>query len=292
MCARDACLWYQLQGAVRDLHCHASYDIHYFYTSRMTRYFPSEHVLEYTGQLLAERTVIVDLCGTGQSLKRFAGHFPSDPQLWQLICYRNAHRNKFAPVPYAIEWLGTTAIELANLAKHPMVCDMDKLSNQTFVPVFLNPTGIHWEDIPEINTMHKAFALVMSALANHDFTVDIRVDYEILVEMLRSCSRRIESNLSSLTAFAGPFFGVEEHHIRQMLWHKATRSGTRTRESVCSDYEITPATFRGWQRASELPLSVYHLSKTANPSNEERDEAATGDTTPVHDCMASARAVK
>jgi hypothetical protein len=226
MCGRDSSLWHRLQNKVRCLHVAAEYEVHYFYTSRLTRYFPSAQVLEYTRTMLTDRTLIVDVCGSGQSLRRFTNSLPSNPSFWLIVGYIEPQRKSFSPVPYAIEWLGTTVIELANLAKHPMVCDIAQALDKTFVPVYINPTAIDWACIPQVNVMHDAFNLAISVMANYDFSNDLRVDDSTLLRMLQKCLRRIEDGGDLLTAFANSFFGSEELHTRHALWSKAISLGS------------------------------------------------------------------
>ncbi len=221
MCSRDAFLWHQLQQKVRNLHNDTDYEVVYFYTSRLTRHFPSSEVLKYSRQMLSDKALIVDVCGSGQSLTRLTTHLALKLSLWLLVGYPDSKRGLYPRIPYAIEWLGTTAIELANLAKHPMVSDFAQKLDGTFAPVFVNPTGIDWEQIPQINAMHEAFTLAISVMPNYDFSTDLRVDNSRLIAMLRKCFQRIEDGEGLLRAFAYPFFGVEEDNTRQKLLSKA-----------------------------------------------------------------------
>jgi hypothetical protein len=172
--------------------------------------------------MLTDKTVIVDVSGSGQSLRRLRNHLALKPSLWLLVGYVESRLGRVSQVPHAIEWLGTTTVELANLAKHPMVCDVMQQSDETYVPVFLNPTGVNWAHIPEINVMHDAFNLAISVMSNYDFSADLRIDDLLIVSMLKRCFQRIEEAESVLTAFANVFFGAEEVDIRQTLWRKAT----------------------------------------------------------------------
>jgi|SRR5580692_598939 hypothetical protein len=222
MCSRDAFLWHQLQEKVQNLHNEDSYEIRYFYTSRLTRYFPSLQVLEYTRRMLSDRTLIVDVCGSGRSLERFSRHLTPKPSLWLLVGYGPS-----MSVPHAIQWLGSTTIEMANFARHPMVCDMAHESDDTFVPVFVNPKSVAWANVPEINVMHEAFALAISVMPNYSFASDLRIDEGTLTKMVRKLFQRIEDRSSFLTAFAKSFFGPEEAMTRQVLrtlWNDSHRS--------------------------------------------------------------------
>jgi hypothetical protein len=222
MCSRDACLWHSLQREVCNLHDDPNYEVLYFYSSRITRYLPSQSVLEYTRGMVNESTMIVDLCGSGRSLRRFIGNLPIRPALRLVVGYVRSDRGLFCRVPYEIEWQGTTAVELANLAKHPMVGDIERRSDGTFSPVFLNPTGIDWAGVPEICAMHSAFEIALSIMRNYDFTSDQEVDDRTTVQILRGCFQRIEHGEQLLREFAYPFFGIEEGSTREMIRNEFT----------------------------------------------------------------------
>jgi len=123
----------------------------------------------------------------------------------------------FPKIPYAVEWVGTTAIELANLAKHPMVSDVVRAPDGSFSPAFVNATGLDWDAIPEINVMHEAFNLVMSVMSHYDFKTDLEVDDFTLMELLNTFYRRIEDDAAILKTFADPFFSAEEFYTRRTL---------------------------------------------------------------------------
>lgn len=223
MCSRDACLWIGLQKRLRDLCANADYDVAYFHTSRLTRYFPSDNVLKYAEKLVTNDSLIVDVSGSGQSLARFVKQLSVRPDLWLLVGYVEARIGSFAPVSYAIEWFGTTAVELANLATHPMVSDIRFDANNQAIPVFVNPAGVGWSDIPQINAMHEAFKLAVSVMDNYDFAQDLNVETPLLLCMLRNLLKRIDERNDILTEFAGPFFEMEEQDTRETLMSQAER---------------------------------------------------------------------
>lgn len=69
MSSRDCFLWHYLQQRVRTI-SHATYKVVYFLTSRLTRRFPSPTYLQYFNNYLNESSCVVDVSGTGTSLKR------------------------------------------------------------------------------------------------------------------------------------------------------------------------------------------------------------------------------
>lgn len=64
--ARDTCLWMQLFTTL-----FPNYESIYYHTSRHTYFFPSTSFIEYVRSVYHEETVIVDLCGSGESVDQF-----------------------------------------------------------------------------------------------------------------------------------------------------------------------------------------------------------------------------
>jgi hypothetical protein len=217
MSSRDAFLWKGLQDKIRFLHHSSSYDIYYFYTSRLTRYSPSVHILHYTEQILTDKTLIVDLCGRGHSLSRFAARLSLVPSLWLLVGYADPKHKLFPKIPHALDWVGTTVIELANLATHPMISDVSQDTEGVHLPIYLNPTGVNWAQVPEINVMHEAYNLTLSVMSHYDFTTDLQVDDHTLMGALNRFYRRVENTGALLAAITGSFFSAEEASIRKIL---------------------------------------------------------------------------
>ena len=56
-------------------------DIRYFYNSRLTRYRPTARYRTYAKSEIQDKTLIVDMCGTGNSLKFFCEKFGGTPLL-------------------------------------------------------------------------------------------------------------------------------------------------------------------------------------------------------------------
>jgi hypothetical protein len=154
--SRDCWLWFKLFSAFAEHHLPGAYDVIYFHTSRLTRYFPSENYERYVARLLAEPALVVDLCGFGTSLARLIG---DRAETLLLVGYEGC------PIPHLIHgWMN----EVTNFARHPMIADVDESGN----PIHTNPLGIDWTAIPELAVMHAAFLCGVSAVAQHDFSRD------------------------------------------------------------------------------------------------------------------------
>jgi hypothetical protein len=76
LCSRDCFLLFQLMGAMG-----LPYQCEYFFSSRVARYRPSEEYSAYAKSKIDDKTLIVDMCGTGNSLKYFCDKFGGHPLL-------------------------------------------------------------------------------------------------------------------------------------------------------------------------------------------------------------------
>lgn len=164
LCARDCWLWHKLFVELKPKMAGDWYEVEYFYTSRLTRYFPSNTYAEYLNFYLMRPSMVVDLCGFGHSLKYLLGG-RAYPLL--LVGYDPCHVDCIIP-----GWMN----EVTNFARHPMVSDVD----QNGKPVYVNPLEADWEAIPELTVMHEAFLRAVVSVKHYDFTHDMeRNDSEV-----------------------------------------------------------------------------------------------------------------
>jgi hypothetical protein len=150
LCSRDCYNLFQLMRRTMARRNEDAYEIEYFYTSRLTRYRPSESYAKYAKDKLSGKTLVVDMCGSGRSLKHLTYKFGGSPLL--VVSGSNV-------VPSLIV---AGLRETANLAPHAMFSDVDAQGH----PVYLNPAGVDWQK-PEITEPHKAFLLAVECLAAH-----------------------------------------------------------------------------------------------------------------------------
>jgi hypothetical protein len=227
MCSRDAWMWEKLQRSVRHLDFASSYDVQYFYTSRLTRWFPSESVLEYTRMSISGKTLIVDLCGSGLSLSHFAKMMEVPIRLFILVGYLSLDGISLSRVPYCLVKKDNTAVELANLANHPMVEDISHCVDGSFRPIFANPTGFQWHTHPCLRAMHDAFDEALRAMNKFDYSVDLSIDEKRLISCLSYFYNEIEASDGLLKQELQSIFGAEEGYTRQSLNNKSTLLGRR-----------------------------------------------------------------
>lgn len=108
------------------------YEICYWLTSRWVRLKPSESYLAYCRELIDAKTLVLDLCGTAESMRALFDRlgFHSD----YLIVQSDPRKNSYRMLE------GPGDLEGLNTAPHPMVVDVTKDGE----PVYSNPLFIDW----------------------------------------------------------------------------------------------------------------------------------------------------
>ena len=163
LCARDC---FNLFNLMRVLFFRERYEIEYFFNSRLTRYRPSSTYSEYAKERLGGKTLVVDLNGSGNSLRYMTEMLGGTPLL---VCgFGNA-------VPFLV----TGGLrETSNLAPHAMVADvvLDCQVGPCWSPVYTNPTNQNWQK-DEIAAMTFAFDACLTCLNNYpaaapEYTLD------------------------------------------------------------------------------------------------------------------------
>lgn len=160
--ARDCWLWMHLAEALNP----GGFEFVYFYTSRLTRYWPSLTYLQYLKRMQSVPSLIVDLCGFGKSLSALLEHPKQEALL--LVGYEGCE------LPCIISgWMN----EVTNFARHPMIADVDADGS----PVYVNPLGIEWEKVEGLRVMHEAFLCGVEAVKHYNFADDFsRTDEEVI----------------------------------------------------------------------------------------------------------------
>lgn len=74
LCSRDCYLLYLLMTRWFN-----NYNIEYFYNNRLMRRYPTPEYLTYAQPLIDDKTIIVDLCGSGETLKLFTDKYGGYP---------------------------------------------------------------------------------------------------------------------------------------------------------------------------------------------------------------------
>lgn len=148
MTARDCCLWVDLQ---KDLcnRLHGKYEVEYFPSSRVCRLTPSVRYMSELNSRLAERAVLVDVGGTGESMATLIekSDYPRTPGfLIGKYFWRYDERVKLNNIHALTQYFNGGILEFTNTAKHGMYLDWDKMTEIDF----------DWNR-EEICVMHDAF---------------------------------------------------------------------------------------------------------------------------------------
>jgi hypothetical protein len=119
VCSRDGYLLFKLMDKLfQPFDCYG-YCLRYFHSSRLTRYRPTERYAEYAKSMIGDKTLIVDMNGTGNSLKYFTDRFGGDPLL--VVSHTNV-------VPSLVHG---GICETSNLAPHESINMDDMSANST-----------------------------------------------------------------------------------------------------------------------------------------------------------------
>jgi hypothetical protein len=155
MSSRDSCLWVKLYN---QLSCFGRWPEKavYFYSSRMSRTNPSQEYLSYVKNLITDHTLVLDLCGYGNTLPKLVDKINPNIPIVLLSKFPHSKPNRTEGL---VKYYVAAQIECANFARHPQFLDIVDGK-----PVFFNPANIPWESQPEIEVGHKTFEFCLSLL--------------------------------------------------------------------------------------------------------------------------------
>jgi len=173
-CYLQAHLWRRMYPAT-------PYEVIYWQTSRWARIKGSSDYLDYCRALLKGKVLIVDLCGTGESLETLfirAG-VRSDYLLIQSDPRKN-HRRLLD---------GPGDLEGLNCAPHPTVEDTDYLGK----PIYSNPLNVDWWKYFEDIGGKAFFAEVQKRT---EFSEFIDAPDDVLLQRMKAAEALIKGNNS------------------------------------------------------------------------------------------------
>lgn len=208
----------------------------YFYTSRLTRIDPSESYLRYFRTIADERSLVVDLCGTGWSLGQLYGRAGINPQTFMLHDLKNKSDliatydklRKGEQIPtmalVADASINNGFLEMANYVDSGMTVDVkDVPGTLSVLPVFEYPNypASVLGAIGEIEAAHDGFRAVLE-----------RIDMAALTREIEGNLDKIEGTVTELykdlCANMGCMHDIASYHARQdrkSMWklNKAAR---------------------------------------------------------------------
>ena len=228
MSARDCYLWCGLYDRLRQTLPDMP-PASYFYTSRTARAYPSPDYLAYFASLRSgRRNVVVDLIGTGWSLRRLIEEAPEPKTEIFLLHWANnpdwlAHRAQYgglkSPIDVVSVVQGTPpshdipVLEQLNLAPHASVEDVRAVP-QGFQPV-LSPIVYTPPMFEFIESHHQAFARATQLAA--------AITKGDLLKMAdRDLPAAIEKVYGRFVELRGEFGAYADYRYReeQMVWQR------------------------------------------------------------------------
>jgi hypothetical protein len=125
----------------------------YFYTSRISRIYPTEAYKNFCLSLISDKSLVVDLCGTGNSLghlykslkiqpKTFFLHFIEQNEKEGVDSLGKFNRSEIKTLSYLLKGkvFNNIYIEISNYSPDGMLLDMKYLSAENkFAPIFNDP---------------------------------------------------------------------------------------------------------------------------------------------------------
>ncbi|HMA51152.1 MAG TPA: hypothetical protein VKP60_15445, partial [Magnetospirillaceae bacterium] len=202
----------------------------YFQTNRLMRTQPSQSYLAYCRGVIGDRSLIVDICGTGWSSSMlldalgleggalfFIHDFSRDPIRAQ---YDAMAMPKLSRPIHSI--LGTVApglfngshLEMCNFADHPPARDMAPVAG-TFVPLF-EPDERPAAMREAVAVQRNAFFQALSLAGSYDFSELARLDEAALPVIVGTLYAAL-SRQAPLPAHCLDFHKIEDHRIMSEL---------------------------------------------------------------------------
>ncbi len=231
--SRDSELWMKLFrkfATKTGLNC----EIEYFYTSRLTRRFPSPDYLTYARDRLTEKSLLVDLCGTSWSIAHLFQHLgvAKRPVFLLLHMAKFSQYEEVAPSPDTCEVHsalkvdvqgGSADLELANQAPYASIIDVKRIGT-AFVPV-LDADTRHASQIELVRRQVRTFDSLIARMDKCDVSGLALVSGEQTSLNVRACAEMIERRhiLRSLFAAAAAEddaevrrqLGITERHLKK-----------------------------------------------------------------------------
>lgn len=199
--SRDCYLWQHLLRQVTGA------DVVYWWTSRLARAFPTPEYLAYTENLMDDSTILVDLIGSGWSLRRIAERLRRPPAAMWMLAYcgdaMNEHYESLRGTRGEVRSLiraASQGVEHHNVAPHSMVTTFAQGQ-----PVFWDPTGFDWVGSPEIATSHHAFHAARLAIDNYP---EEKTERKVKPELLTGLMQRLPE---------APWIPREDRHVQEEL---------------------------------------------------------------------------
>jgi len=199
-------------------------DSEYFYTSRLARINPSDSYLRYFQGIADDRSLVVDLCGTGWSLGHLYKAAGFQPQTFLLHDLKNKSDilAQYDTVKKADEQIPTIALvsdasinngflEMANYVDSGMTVDVKDVGDAiSALPVFEYPNypGSVLATIREIEAAHEGFRAVLDRIDVAALTREIEQNLDKVEPAVTELYKDLSQNM-------GCMHDVMAYHARQ-----------------------------------------------------------------------------
>lgn len=186
----------------------------YFYTSRLARVGNSASYLRYFRGIADERSLVVDLCGTGWSLGQLYGRAGFTPQTFLLHDLRNRAADLMAnydalrksnPIPVlslvADGSIVNSCLEIANYVNSGMTVDVKDVPGCiSTLPVFEYPNypASVLASIGEIEAAHEGFRTVLERIDVTALTAEIEGNMDKIESVVTELYRDMSNNMASM----------------------------------------------------------------------------------------------
>lgn len=167
----------------------------YFYTSRIARIHPTETYKAYCSSLINDQTLVVDLCGTGNSLGSLYKSLQIQPKTFFLhLIKQNNQENSNISHLINGSIFNNIYIEMANYSTNGMFLNMECSSlDNTFNPIFKDPkfpkklvTRIH-----NFNNLFGLFLEELKLLDAIDLIIEQRDNSYYVVETIKALYKKL-----------------------------------------------------------------------------------------------------
>lgn len=226
LCSRDCNLWrYIFEKLISTTDC--GIEVNYFYTSRITRTRPSPTYLRYARERLKENTLVVDLCGTGESFTRLS-EFLDLGKIDFFLLHKLTSKNKIYAEPkekkveiYHIfseePCLDNRKLEWANYADYPSCRDVE-FSDDMFHPNFCDESRSA-DELFFVRTQRQIFLGAVDTLDQETFRELLNADYELLKDLVKTLYQKL-SGSRELQIFELSFAIEESRILSQIRYFK------------------------------------------------------------------------
>jgi len=216
------------------------FECEYYYTSRYSKCLGDEDYISYSNKIISDDCIIVDLCGSGWSLEKFAQDLLCETLdvffIHKMPQNRDYMQDSLHPkcrfhhiVENSFDVYKNHILEIANFASHPMLRTMANVKD-VFCPIFFKE-GRSDTELSYIALQHETFDACVDAVSQ--FGIDEHLtefNVNILCDLVKIFYRLLSQDVFSHTVYAANFFkenGEVESKLAQLSKSRRTHVDSR-----------------------------------------------------------------